>query len=348
MRLSGELVERREPAASPAAKDGMSRGIVLSVALHLAIGGLIVFGLPDLLQPAPPLDEPIAVDLVKIGPQTLATHPNPYVPRPQVKPDLPVADMPAPPPRPKPQPPRPAPPPSSGGAPPQPLPAKVEKAEREPLPKPPLPKPPPPKPSVSKAAAMPRPATPIATGVVVPRPQQKPRPPIEIARREPRPRPERTPERVSKTYNPGAFDALLKNLAPENNAPSPDRPPQLKRLVAAAASSQPQAPLGAALTASEIDLIRQQIERCWNIPEGARDDRNLVVEIKVFVEPDGDVRKAVILDQARMANDPVFRAAADSARRALFDPQCRPLRLPPDKYQYWKEFVVDFSPRDLL
>ncbi|HJU16516.1 MAG TPA: energy transducer TonB, partial [Stellaceae bacterium] len=143
-------------------------------------------------------------------------------------------------------------------------------------------------------------------------------------------------------------ERLLKNLAPEHNAPSPDLPPQTKRLVSAAASAQPRAPLGQRLTASEIDLIRQQIERCWNIPEGARDAKDLVIEIRVFVDPDGDVREAIVLDKGRMAGDPVFRAAADSARRALFNPACRPLRLPPDKYESWKEFVVNFNPRDLL
>ncbi|HZU88383.1 MAG TPA: energy transducer TonB, partial [Stellaceae bacterium] len=79
-----------------------------------------------------------------------------------------------------------------------------------------------------------------------------------------------------------------------------------------------------------------------------RDAKDLMVEIRVFVAPDGDVQRAVVLDQGRMAEDPLFRAAADSARRALFNPECRPLRLPPDKYEYWKEFVINFSPRDLL
>jgi hypothetical protein len=322
MRLTGEPVGMREPTVAPAPQQGMSRGIALSVALHLAVGGLLIFGLPDLFQPPPPPNEPIAVDLVTIAPQTRATHPNPYVPRPQAKPDIPVADMPAPRPRPKPAPPLPAPPPSSGGAPLRASRTAIEKAEWEPPPKPQAP-------------------APLAR-LAVPRPQEKPRPPQASAAPQMRTRHER------KTYNPGAFEALLKNLAPENNAPSPDAPPKTKRLVSAAASSQPRAPLGSQLTASEIDLIRQQIERCWNIPEGAREDKDLVVEIRVFVDPDGDVRRADILDQARMASDPVFRAAADSARRALFNPLCRPLRLPPDKYEYWKEFVVDFSPRDLL
>lgn len=333
MRLSGGAGGMPEAGISQAARaqspePGMSRaGIALSAALHLSVAALLVFGLPTLFRPPPPQDQPVAVDLVHIGPQTRATHPNPHVPRPHAKPIIPVSDEPAPRPQPKPTPPLPAPLPSSAGAPLRAQP-RIQKAEWEP--------PPPPRPEAKPA--VPRPAA----RLVVPRPQQKPPPPRRLAKQEVHP-----PHR-QKTYDPGDFQRLLRNLAPEHNAPSPDKTPQIRQAIAAEASSQPKAPLGAQLTASEIDLIRQQIEQCWNIPEGARDDRELIVEIRVFVNRDGDVSQAMILDQGRMANDPVFRAAAVSARRALFDPKCRPLRLPPDKYEYWKEFIMNFSPRDLL
>lgn len=84
------------------------------------------------------------------------------------------------------------------------------------------------------------------------------------------------------------------------------------------------------------------------MPAGARDAKDLVVEIRVAVNPDGTVQKATIVDQGRLASDPFYRAAAESARRAFFNPQCRPLRLPPDKYSVWKDLVVDFSPKDVL
>jgi hypothetical protein len=46
--------------------------------------------------------------------------------------------------------------------------------------------------------------------------------------------------------------------------------------------------------------------------------------------------------------DPLYRAAAESARRAFFNPQCTPLKLPADKYATWKDMVVDFNPKDAL
>jgi outer membrane biosynthesis protein TonB len=156
---------------------------------------------------------------------------------------------------------------------------------------------------------------------------------------------EPTPEQ--KKYDPGQFEALLKNLAPQQSAPSPDAPPQKARVASAKASSQPRAPLGGQLTASELDLIRQQIARCWNVPAGARDSKDLVVEIRVVVDRDGTVQQATIVDQGRLG-DPFFRAAAESARRAFFNPQCRPLHLPAEKYAIWKDLVVDFSPKDIL
>jgi outer membrane biosynthesis protein TonB len=200
----------------------------------------------------------------------------------------------------------------------------------EPKPSPPLPpKPPEPKPE----------ATPLETAEA-PRPKEKPEPPRQMVRNEPKPE--------QKKYDPGQFEALLKNLTPQQSAPSSETTPRQARLTAARASSQPRAPLGSQLTASELDMVRQQIARCWNVPAGARDAKDLVVEIRVTVDPDGSVRQATIVDQGRMGGDAFFRAAAESARRAFFNPQCRPLHLPAEKYAIWKELIVDFSPKDIL
>jgi hypothetical protein len=105
-----------------------------------------------------------------------------------------------------------------------------------------------------------------------------------------------------------------------------------------APAPQVQAPLGHDVTAGHVGVAQ-----CWNVPAGARDAKDLVIEIRVVVDPDGIVRQATIVDQARLLSDPPFRAAAESARRAFFNPLCKPLHLPPDKYAIWKELVVDFS-----
>ena len=91
----------------------------------------------------------------------------------------------------------------------------------------------------------------------------------------------------------------------------------------------------------------QQLTPCWIVPAGARDAKDLSVQIRAAVNPDGTVRQAVILNQGRLG-DPLFRAAAESAKRTFFDPQCTPLRLPKEKYEVWKDLVVNFDPKDLL
>ena len=54
------------------------------------------------------------------------------------------------------------------------------------------------------------------------------------------------------------------------------------------------------------------------------------------------------VDQARYASDQFFRAAADSAVRAVRNPQCSPLKLPQGKYDDWKSISIRFDPKDVL
>ena len=137
-----------------------------------------------------------------------------------------------------------------------------------------------------------------------------------------------------------AFDTLLNDLTKTPAIPQPDAKPP---------SSQPKAPLGSRMTASELDLVREQIARCWDttINAAARDAKDLVIEIRATINLDGTVTRADIVDIGRANSDPAFRAAAESARRAFFNPLCTPLKLPPEKYAMWKDLVVDFSPKDI-
>jgi len=269
------VLERGVPVDAET-RDVMPGGIAASALMHLGIFAAIIIGLPALFRPAIPEDQPIAVELVTIAPETRATHPNPNTPKPNAKPDIPLTAAEAPKPVPKPEPPKP-------------------KAE--------------------------------------PKPQQ-------VAQAEPKP--------DNSKADAAAFDSLLKNLTKTPAIPQQQAKPQRQQVAAAAPpSSQPKAPLGSQLTASQMDLVREQIARCWNINAGARDAKDLVVEIRAAVQPDGTVTQATIVDQGRANSDPLFRAAAESARRAFFNPACTPLKLPPDKYATWKDLVVDFSPKDI-
>ena len=106
--------------------------------------------------------------------------------------------------------------------------------------------------------------------------------------------------------------------------------------------------LGDRMTMSEMDALRRQLSRCWNIMAGAEGAEQLIVELKMEVNPDRTLRNAEVTDLGRYARDPFFRAAADSALRAVRNPLCNPLNLPPDKYDQWKVITVRFDPREMF
>lgn len=141
------------------------------------------------------------------------------------------------------------------------------------------------------------------------------------------------------------FAALLKNLN-ESDPVVDDNLPESKDAPAPAAV--PDAAFSETLTMSELDALRQQLSRCWSIQAGARYAENLVVEVRLIVSRERKVMSASVVDQFRYSQDSYFRAAADSAIRAVNSPQCETLVLNPDKYDMWKDMIVKFDPREML
>lgn len=309
----------------------MRWGIPLSVLLHVLVIAAGYIGLPHLLREPVVVEEPIMVEILQVAEKTNVptAPPQKAEPKEEPKPEPPKPEPPKPEP-PKPEPPKPAPPPPP---PPPPPPEKVEpappepekKAEKKPEEKKPEPKPEPkkPEPEPEKAIMPPR----LAEAKV----KRKPKPPEDFA-------------------------SVLKTLEDIKKAqPKKDEKPQPKKdsfqeEIAKAIGSPGQRNFDASqpLTISEIDLVRQQIQRCWNIPAGAKDAQNLVVEIRLDMNPDGSVRDARILDTARMFVDSYYRAAAESALRAVQNPKCQPFKLPADKYERWKTMTLAFNPKDML
>jgi outer membrane biosynthesis protein TonB len=187
-----------------------------------------------------------------------------------------------------------------------------------------------------------------------PEPKKEPvKKPIEKPKPKPTPKP--TPQ---KSRDDGAgsaqeqkeFNSVLKNLLgdPETEAEAPagnpiDAPydPNTKVQGTAPVTSD-------TLALSEMDALKYQLAQCWNVPTGAMDAENLIVDIRIEVNPDRTVKSAQIVDQGRYNTDEFFRAAADSARRAVYNPRCTPLALPPDKYQVWQNIMIRFNPKDMF
>jgi len=88
------------------------------------------------------------------------------------------------------------------------------------------------------------------------------------------------------------------------------------------------------------------IRRPGNSQTGAIEAESLLVEIRVWLNPDGSIVRAEILDTARMSRDGYYRAAAESAYRAIF--LCEPYSLPVERYDAWKMILMRFDPSSVL
>ncbi len=304
----------------------MRAGAIFSGILHAVVLALAYFGLPLLVSPEPALDTPIPVQILIVEERTMVPTVRPKREKPTPpKPRRRLAETPAPPPPPAPS--KAPEPPKVAVAPSPPEPAHV--AKPRPLPKlEPRPEPKPPE----QIAALKR----------SPKPKPKPAPPkryefasvlksVEKLRKQKKPKEEPPPKKAAKP-------------APPPPPPPPEKQVKVAKVVPEAPI--PERNLGNRMTASEIDAVRRQIEQCWNVPIGAKDAKNLVIEIRVLLNPDGSVRRAIVLNKARMLVDSFFRAAAESARRAVL--QCSPLTLPLAKYDDWQTITLSFNPKNMF
>ena len=102
------------------------------------------------------------------------------------------------------------------------------------------------------------------------------------------------------------------------------------------------------LSLSEEDALKAQIFGCWSIPLGLPYNEDLLVRIKLQLNPDGTIISSEILDHARM-NKPgqgFYKVLAESALRAI--KLCQPLRVPTTGYERWKDLQLNFDAREML
>ncbi len=164
----------------------------------------------------------------------------------------------------------------------------------------------------------------------------KPQPPQpRFAMAQPRVKPK--PEPKKQEFDLSQIDKAIERA--EKQKPQENAPPAASKQTLKGAGAQ------SAMTMSEIDALRSQMSKCWNVPVGAPDPAALVLRVRVFFNEDGTVASAPqLVDQGRLG-DPYFRAAADAAIRAVH--MCGPYNLPPEKYANWNEIVITFDPREM-
>jgi len=313
------LRARKDPPSEYDARESLDlrKSIIGSVLLHVGVISVGYFGLPH-LRSEPMVDTPIVVELMTVADVTNAPPPRR---KPKAKPE------------PKKRPPPPPPPKAAAAPPPPPPPAPKPDEEVAAVPSPPQPKPKPkekPKPKVK-----PKPKAPKSMAKVKPR--RKPKPPDPFASVL------RTVEKLEPSLVRDKDDKKKKKKPPKKIEVSFETAIS-KALKSPVQEFDPTEPL----SISEIDLVRRQIRNCWLIPAGAKDARDLVIDIHVQMNLDGTVRVAQIRDTARLQSDTFYRTAAEQALRAVLNPRCQPFKLPRDKYQRWKTMTLSFNPKDML
>lgn len=287
---------------------------------------------PQQAEEPPPAPEPTPEPEPAPPPPRQAASPPP-------EPEPPASEPPAPRPEPvaRPVPPAPRPEPI---APPAPRPA----PEAEPAPDltevaalPSEPRPPAPEP----ARPAPRPALrPAPPPEPTPPPRPQPDPPPERAEPEPPEEPEPREDRLAALLR--SVEENPRRLQDDTARPGEGRAPPSER-AGEARALEGQRP---DMSAGEINALIRQIEGCWTIPRAVPGIEDMVVRLHISLLPDRRVREVRIEDQTRAATDPGYRAVAESAQRAVLT--CSPLRVPPEKYQLWRELLLTFHLRDFL
>lgn len=213
-------------------------------------------------------------------------------------------------------------------------PAEPEKAPDEPAPAPD---------TVDEAAVKDQAPSPEATQSPPPVPVRRPRVMTDTEK----PAEPKEAEAASKM----SFQSVLKNLAGSDQAAPQDelkdQAPENADNRQAPVLTQPP-PVSEQMSMSESQALQRQLAACWSVMPGARDAEGLYVDVYMVMNPDRTVQQARIVDQGRYNADSYFRAAADSALRALRHPNCTPLLLPPYKYDQWKTMTVRFDPKYML
>ena len=98
---------------------------------------------------------------------------------------------------------------------------------------------------------------------------------------------------------------------------------------------------------SEMDLVIQQLRSCFNPRAGTQIVGDEMVKIKAKIDRNANVRKDTVQIIATniSINNPYYEAITESALATLYNPLCSKLKLPLDKYEYWKDLkiTIDYS-----
>ena len=327
--------------------DGVSprlrRGAVISAAVHVVILVLLLFGLPSSRSLEEPQETTVAMVFDGTAESSIHAAAPAAVPAPAPAPTVTPAPQAQQPPKPQPTEeaaPPPPPPPPPAPAPPQ--------STAPPLPTPPIPVPPP-TPLPAPSTAPPPPAAPPSPPQVQP---PLPTPPLPVP---PPPTPAPSPQSATSQPNP------TKNPAPESTALQntlerlrslqqqtlpPKARPNPQAGGAPNGGGNPQSYDTSALSAAQRGAIGDFVRRCWATDPGMLDLDKMEVLLTVTTDGSGVVRRASVAqeDTGRVAGNMRLRVFSERAVRAVMDPNCANLPLPPPMLGQTRVFTFRFRP----
>lgn len=155
--------------------------------------------------------------------------------------------------------------------------------------------------------------------------------------------PEKKPEKKlkpKKEFNPDDIAAFLNKTDDKRTAP-------LKPQTETGTPKQGEFNLSGiddSVAATLRDALAQRLEKCWDIPPGAR-EASIVVKVHFFLNPDGTVSGSPSV--VNSSSDPLFTVTAQSALSAIMSCQAYDF-LPQDKYDTWKELIFTFNPNQMF
>jgi colicin import membrane protein len=94
-----------------------------------------------------------------------------------------------------------------------------------------------------------------------------------------------------------------------------------------------------------LDALRARLAQLWNPPVGAQNPEEIVVTIRIRLNPDGSLASPPQVTSSGRSNLYMVsreRAAVAVMRGAPFT------MLRPETYELWKDIEVTFDPRDMI
>ena len=189
-------------------------------------------------------------------------------------------------------------------------------------------------------------------------PKKKPTPPVPAAKPKPKPKPKPEDKKEQKQPEKGkpqlanplksllaSVDALEKEVGNTNQEATIKEGTEVNNMGIEGGTG---GSYFSELSISEIDAIAGRLRACWNLDPGAMGIKDMIIEIRAFLNKDGSVRKVDIINTSRYNSDAHFRSVADSARRAVYI--CAPYSIfadkYADKYDKWNTMLLRFNPLD--